>query len=141
MGDLGELGLDLSRFAGEVEQAGRELMAEALEAGLELARDYSSAPPLAPGEHPFAKSRGAPAEDPSIIHLGSGPTQGNFAGAWQGELENDGMTLHLWNDDPAAQFLEADTERMFARPIGERLEAEIGADVERKAGELLARLK
>jgi hypothetical protein len=142
MGDFGDLGDDLRRKAEELEQRGRALADEMLEEALKKAQDYSSAPPLTAEERkqaPFATKHGAPQMDPSAIHLGTGETAGRFAAGWQGYVE-DGEILHVWNDTPEAEYLQKGTETMFARPVQERIEAEIGAEYERRLSDVIADL-
>ena len=75
-------------------------------------------------DHPYARRHGRPRRNPALINVQSGV----FLRGWQLEgprLEQGAATLSAVNETPYARYLEHGTRTMFARPLVERVEAEL----------------
>src|SRR6186997_3006498 len=114
------------RLTVEMRKAERASQTQAIE----LARQYSQGPystaELRRLGHPYARRHGAPGLDPSLINRQSGL----LARSWrrEGPLEKDGgLHTSVFNDAPEAFFMGG-TEKMFERPLPERVLAEIERD-------------
>lgn len=122
-------GLDqLERFVTHLEGELTLAVNDTLHAGYALAIQYSSGThstaDLARLDHPFATRHGSPQLDPSIINAQAG----DFRAAWRtvGPVSgNGGVAGTIVNDDPKAQFLKTGTRLMFARPVDDRIAAEL----------------
>ncbi len=132
---------DIARFLDQVierlDQGAREALVETQEEAMQLARDYSSGPYSAKDQRrmdaPYARRHGAASLDPSVINAQTG----RFLGSWEAgpvRSEGDGISLSIVNNSPEAEFLGG-TKTMFDRPIGERIEHEVGPNLTRRLNE------
>jgi hypothetical protein len=94
-------------------------------AGENEAKKLSSGPfsmvELAKKDHPYARRHGSPRLDPSVINVQSGV----FRQSWFTSLPTmaqSKVSARLVNDSEVADFLQYGTRKMFARPIGDRLQ-------------------
>lgn len=78
---------------------------------------------LARADHPYARRHGSPRLNPAIINEQTGV----FKRAWKLRVKrtSSGMSVAVWNEDPKAVFLQAGTRFMFARPLDQRVVAEV----------------
>lgn len=122
MANIDALGRDLKKFMGKVEKAVhtaelRTARGPGVKIAQQLSSGFRSSSMLAAMDHPYATRHGEPLLDPEIINK---QTE-RFKDAWKAmdKPSAGGSVPTLYNDDPAAKFLEHGTETMAKRPIEE----------------------
>jgi hypothetical protein len=88
--------------------------------------------------HPYARRHGVPLADPGRINVVSRVFQGSWR-KWGPLPTGDGTDAAIFNSDPKGPLLEGGTRFMFARPLLDRVVAEIWPTVEYRRNEAIGR--
>lgn len=114
-----------NRLEYELRRAEQETLDQALSLAVRYSSGTESLAQLQKAGHPYARRRGAPGRDPSVINAQSGA----FRAAWRAEGPYERgvgrLVCSVLNDDPKTALLAKGTRWMFARPLPERVLFEV----------------
>lgn len=138
-----ELIISLQQLQLKLEKNMRDIQQMVTRQSLQTAHELSSGPfseqDLTKLGHPFSRSKPQASVDPAVVN-----DNGSFKGNWHTTPQNeseDVISSQLVNDDPAADFLSKGTPNMVARPIVQRIEEIVSAQIETQAQKILDQLQ